>query len=558
MWPIHQTPLPVASLPVASALTGWALLLLAVAWSLRREPEKIAGLDRWGWWILLAGAMVAFRWPLITLPHEIYPDESQLISGALTLRHDPVFWRSVDGGTAGPLDYYLLLPAAFFPGPTAYAATRLIATLMIWGMLLAAGESLALIASRTAARVAVLPAAAFAALTTSPEFIHYSTELVPGLLLASAVLAIVRQSVQAARGNLWAAALLLGATPFAKLQAAPIAACLGLLLVWLELASGRARQVGLLIVVALLPTLLVAALVTATGQAEHMLIPYFLQNLHYVEIGRLPFREVVRQMGAQSATNGYHALWLAGCVVFCTGVVLRARTAPGRLWHHGLAAGLLLAVTLFCILTPGRLYHHYLNLLTLPATLLAGIALASALQSRANGANPRPALVLGAFLVCTLLPQLILRVSPRPDPYEYYNTTVVVRGPAHDELIAAIKRLSSPGEPLGLWGWRSSLYIEASLPQATREAHTTFQLIAGPWQKYYLRRYFDDLVASAPPVFADTAGSGHFWFTQRASGHEVFPRLREWLRTHYAYVGEWDGVRLYARLDRAPGPPRGD
>jgi len=558
MWTIHPTLLSVAALPAASALMGWALLLLAVAWSLRREPEKFTGYDRWGWWILLAGAMAAFRWPLITLPHEIYPDESQLLSGALTLRHDPVFWRSVDGGTAGPLDYYILLPAAFFPGATAYAVTRLIATLVIWGMLVAAGESLTLITSRAAARVAVLPAAAIAALTTSPEFIHYSTELVPGLLLALAGLMIVRQSVQDSRGNLWAAALLLGATPFAKLQAAPIAAFLGLLLMVLEITSGRSRQVGLLIVVALLPTLLVAVLVTATGQAEHMLIPYFLQNLHYAEIGRLPFPDVVRQLGAQSATNGYHVLWLAGCGVFCTGVVLLARNTPGRLWRHGLAMVMLLAVTLFCILSPGRPYHHYLNLLTLPVTLLAGLVLAVALQPRTSGTNPRPGFVLGAFLLCTLVPQLVLRVSPRPDPYEYYNTTVVVRGPAHDELIAALKRLSSPGEPLGLWGWRSSLYIEAGLPQATREAHTTFQLIAGPWQKYYLRRYYEDLVAATPPVFADTAGSGHFWFTNRASGHEVFPLLSDWLRTNYAYVGEWDGVRLYARLDRMPTARRGD
>ncbi len=540
-----------------SSLTGWTLLLLAVAWSVRTRPaDKNPGPGRWGWWVLLAGVLVVFRWPLITLPHELYPDESQLLAGAMTLRHDPVFWRSVDGNTAGPLDFYVLLPAAFFSGTAGYAVTRLTAALLIWAMLVAVGETLALVASRTVARVAVLPALAFAALTTSPEFIHYSTELVPGLLLALVVLVIVRQSRAPARVNLWTAALLLGATPFAKLQAAPIAAALGLLLVVHEVVCGRAKNIWLLLGAALLPTLLFTALVTVTGQTEHMLIPYFLQNTLYAQTGRLPLGQVLRQFAEQSVTNGYHALWLAGCGVFCAGGVFFARNATPPLRRYGLAVAGLLAVTVFCILSPGRPYHHYLNFLTLPVTLLTGVALGLVLHARARSPNPSPAFPLGVFLLCTLLPQLALRASPRPDPYEYYNTTVSARGPAHRELVAQIRALSYPGESLGLWGWRSSLYVETGLRQATRLAHTEPLLVAGPWQKFYLRRYYDDLVASAPPVFVDATGPGNFRFESRTSGHDIYPLLREWVRIHYSYVGEVDGVRLYARLDRVPAARR--
>ena len=555
MWACQPIPLPFATLPAASALAGWALLLLAVAWGLRRDqPANRPGLDRWGWWLLLAGVLVAFRWPLLTLAHELYPDESQLLAGARTLLHDPVFWRSVDGGTAGPLDYYALLPAALFPGPTGYAVTRLIAALMVWGLLVAAGETLALVTPRKVARLAVLPALAFAALTTSPEFVHYSTELLPGLLLALAVLAMVRQSVRAARANLWAAALLLGAVPFAKLQAAPIAAALGLLLVIQECVAGRVKNIWLLLGVALIPTLLFTALVTVTGQAEQMLIPYFLQNTLYARTGRLPLSLVVRQLGEQSVTNGYHALWLAGGAVFCSGAVFFFRRAPDRLRRYGVAAAGLLLVTLCCILSPGRPYHHYLNFLTLPLTLLTGVALGLVL----TGPNSRPALLLGVFLGLTLVPQLALRVSPRPDPYDYYNTILSARGPAHPELVARIRSFATPGKSLGLWGWRSSLYVETDLHQATRLAHIESLLVEGPWQKFYLRRYYDDLVAALPPVFVDATGPGNFRFESRAAGHEIYPLLRDWLRTHYVYVGEWDGVRLYARLDRVAEARRTD
>ena len=556
MWAPSQIPLFLAALPVATSLVGWVLLLLATAWSLRNDPSgKKSGPGRWAWWALLAGVLVFFRWPLIALPHELYPDESQLLAGALTLRHDPVFWRSVDGGTAGPLDYYALLPAAFFPGVAGYAAARLTAVLLIWGLLVAAGETLALVAGRTVARVAVLPAVACAALTTSPEFVHYSTELVPGLLLALAVFAMVRQSLQSARNNLWAAALLLGAVPFAKLQAVPIAAALGVALVIFEVVAGRPRHAGLLIGVALLPTLLISALVTATGQAEQMVIPYFLQNSLYASTGRQSPGLVLRQFGEQSVTNGYQAFWLAGSAVFLTGAAIFARHVPGPLRRHGLVAAGLLAVTVFCILSPGRPYHHYLNFLTLPVTLLTGVGLALVLEARRRSPHPGPALPLGVFLACTLMPLVVLRASPRPDPFEYYNTIVSARGPAHRDLVARIKSLSAPGEALGLWGWRSSLYIEAGLYQATRLAHTEALGVGGPWQKFYLRRYYEDMVAAAPPVIVDATGPGNFRFESRADGLEIFPLLHDWVNAHYDCLGEWDGVRLYARRDRRPTAP---
>lgn len=551
MWAPSQIPLCLAALPVATSLVGWALLLLATAWSLRNDPSgKYSGQGRWAWWTLLAGVLVLFRWPLIGLPHELYPDESQLLAGALTLRHDPLFWRSVDGNTAGPLDFYALLPAAFFPGVAGYAAARLTAVLLVWGILIAAGETLALVAGRTVARVAVLPAVACAALTTSPEFVHYSTELVPGLLLALAVFAMVRQSLQSARGNLWAAAFFLGAVPFAKLQAAPIAAALGLVLVGSEIVAGRTQHVTLLVGGALLPTLMFTAMVTVTGQAEQMVIPYFLQNTLYAQTGRQSLGLVLRQLGEQSVTNGYHALWLGGSAVFLLGAMLVARKTPGPLRSYGLAAAGLLVVTALVILSPGRPYHHYLNFLALPVTLLTGVALGLGLQTQAN--RPRPALVLGVFLACTLLPQLALRASPRPDPYAYYNTTISARGPAHRELVARIKTFSSAGESLGVWGWRSSLYVETGLYQASRVAHTESLHVAGPWQKFYLRRYYDDLVAARPPVMVDATGPGNFHFESRSMGLEIYPLLHAWVSSHYSCVGEWDGARLYVRRDRLP------
>ena len=180
--------------------------------------------------------------------------------------------------------------------------------------------------------------------------------------------------------------------------------------------------------------------------------------------------------------------------------------------------------------------------------MLAGVALGLVRQARTD----RPAFVLGVFLACTLLPQLALRASPRPDPYEYYNTTISARGSAHRELVTRIKTVSSPGESLGVWGWRSSLYVETGLYQASRVAHTESLHVAGPWQKFYLRRYYDDLVAARPPVIVDATGPGNFHFESRSMGLEIYPLLHAWVSANYTCVGEVDGTRLYVRRDRLP------
>ncbi len=501
------------------------------------------------WVAFVLGFLIVLRWPTISQPQELYPDEGQLLAGGLTLRHDPLFWRSVDGATAGPFDYYAMVPAALFPSKLAYPAARVTGALFIGIMLVAAGETIVLICQRPIGRVAILPALAFEALTTSPELLHYSTELLPGALLAVAGWIVARHILQPSRFALGAAALLLGSCPYAKLQSTPIAAGMGLLLVAYELWCKRPRNIALLASAALLPALIIVAVMTAAGQIEHMVIPYFLQNLQYAESGRLPITTVVTQLAKQSVTNGYHAAWFGGLAVFGVIALALTRHIPRSLRVPAAAIVILLAVSVLSILSPGRPYHHYLNFLTLPVTLLSGVAFGLAFAPDAPAAKQQR-LILGAFFLCGMGPQLGLWASQRPDPYWEYNHVTTARREPHGRLVDLIRRYSLPGEGLGLWGWRSSLYIETELYHATREAHIFFQFVPGSHRSYYLKRYYDDLVSAAPPVFADAAGPGNFFLTERSLGHEMFPPLRGWIKAHYSLAGDIDGVRVYVRHDR--------
>ena len=76
---------PSASLvPLATSALGWAMLLLATVASFGSAgAARFRAPPRWLWWLLVGGALLAFRWPLLWVPHQRNPDESQLIAGAL-------------------------------------------------------------------------------------------------------------------------------------------------------------------------------------------------------------------------------------------------------------------------------------------------------------------------------------------------------------------------------------------------------------------------------------------------------------------------------------------
>src|SRR5688500_1496949 len=102
-----------------------ALIAIVVAtfWDDRtdREPERFD----LRFLLIAIACLFAWRWPFLLESREFNPDESQLIAGAMTLTFDPVFWRSVDGTTSGPLNFYALLPMHAIGLPLDYFTARL-------------------------------------------------------------------------------------------------------------------------------------------------------------------------------------------------------------------------------------------------------------------------------------------------------------------------------------------------------------------------------------------------------------------------------------------------
>lgn len=533
--------------PASYAIVFVLVALAAIGASVWADKGHRAGVRSWIYVAIVPLVLLAGRWPQLFVRGELNPDASQFLAGALTLNHDPVFWRSVDGMTAGPLVYYALAGLGWLGLPLNYVTERLVA-LGLLSVTLVLGHRL--IAARQGARAAafaVTPPTFFFALTTHPDFNHYSSELVPITLLSLAALLFFHPRAQGRLAWLGAGAFVAGLVPWAKLQAAPIAAALGLCaLVMLAREASRNWSVRLwrilaLIALALVPTALVLGMVLRWHSFEDFYRSYILQNLLYTEPGRNGLaRSGSWLFRAEFATLGYLTLLLSiGAWVIAAWPRLRARDIPlPALLSIG---AIMFGIGAVCVALPGRDFLHY-TLLLLPGLMLFGGAAFGEVESAGRGGIG--AVVGAAGVVCLAL----LRVAePLPATIGHLARNYAQ---SNTQLGEIVKLLNERDRQVGVWGWGMEIYVDAASRQSTRSAYSYWEITPGPQRDYFRQRYLADLQRNRPPVFIDAVGEVTKFFQNRSRlGHETFPELAEFIARDYCLVAELRYARVYGRRD---------
>jgi hypothetical protein len=536
------------------ALAPTLVLLGSVLRVLREEtaagPAGSPLRATWRDGLLLFAFLLAWRWPFLFSATEYNPDESQLIAGALSLVRDPVFWRSVDGTTSGPLNFYVLLPLHWLGAPLDYFMARLLGLGFVWGALLACHRLLAGRFGRGTAWLAVLPAACFFATTFDNDFLQYSSEL-PALLLVAGAAALLGSPSPGRNTRLWLGCAVAGAAPWAKLQVAPLSV---VLIAWGVWSAGREargrgqpvlRAVGSVLLAAVAPTLLGFGLLWLTGQTETALRRYFLHNLYYLD-SQLNLAPAVRQIVASALQHGHFPLLLlvaAAGIGAATVQALRSRQRLAPL--YGLALGLTVAAVV-SVLTPRREFLHYLLLLPVPLTLWLGAAVGSVRPGLASLGSRRWWSGL-LFVLGGLLP-LAFRCT-QPAPFIFGQFADHWRHPRSAEAVL-VRALTRPGDPVGVWGWANYIWAESGRPQGARDAHTSWSMLPNAQLDYHRAVYLADLQRNTPPVFVDAVGPDAFGFRHRPTqAHEIFPALADYIRTNYVLVTDLGNARVYARRD---------
>lgn len=547
---------PARQLAILSAVLAIisAIILRGIV---RREALEHDVRSDWGWGLAILVLLAAGRWPSLFVTRQLNPDESVVIAGAMTLQHDPFFWRSVFGMTTGPLDFYLLIPALTACGADGYFAARFTGLALLTGALLFAHQALAANFGRMVARVCSFGAICFEALSPHPDFLHYSTELLPIFLLSTSFyLSFVpsKNSGDRTPRKNFLIGLLLGAVPFAKLQAAPIAAVGGLGLLIYELVQfGRrvpvaSRRIIALIAGALVPTIIFGAALPFTTDWRGALTSYVSANVSYTQNGFGSISETMAKLQTSiSSPDSLFGAWIIGISFICLAALPSLRGASSRSRNFVVGALVFLAVSLACILAPRRPFLHYLQLSVIPLILTMGGIMGIAALRVAKGHRMAWRLMLGAAFALPLFSIfLVWRFVPAPD---VGRLSLFQRHPA-GAVARVIRLYTSRGESLAVWGWSASYYVEAELRQATRHATTEAEIMINPYSAYFRRSYLDDFSRSMPPVFVDGSYVPEK-FPNREIAHEIsFPEFGALIKVNYELVDTINDVRVYVRRDR--------
>ncbi|AQG81600.1 hypothetical protein [Spirosoma montaniterrae] len=533
----------------------WLLGWVTVQLRLSRPAFAVAAL----------GLLFLLRLPSIVYNNEVNPDESQMIAQALTLRQDPVYFRSVDGTTGGPLDSYFLILPTFVGLPFDFISAHLTAyalvALSLWLFFLTAQRWF----GETPARLALLPLVFMLGLTQNGDFLHYNSELVAIVLLGWSTL-LYAVLLTETRPPIWRLALigfLLGMIPYGKLQGVPIAAVIGLFAGLVVLAGSgltsieKTVRLAALAVGGLAFSALFIGFMWLNGMYDDFVTFYIIGNFQYasdsnqlLSLLRLP---AFFQKG--EAFGWFVTLVLA--VVMVAVVMARRRAvrvvSPG--WQKIGFVVLLVLATIFSITRTGSEYVHYLFFLIGPLLLLLARAWDVLLQSTPQNRRHWWPLGLLAIFLLVFGVQMGLRIAQKQPMNTYVSEWqggwAIQQSPVSKE----IAKYARPGEKLAVWGWRCDYYVQTQMPQGVAENHTIRSAFAHPLQATYQQRYVRNMMRSKPAVFVDAVGKNNLWMTDRATqGHELVKPLQELIKSQYQYVGMVHDTRIFVRNDRAKSP----
>jgi hypothetical protein len=510
------------------------------------------------------------RLPFILWPHEMNPDESQLLSQAMKFLVDPVPWRGVDGTSGGPLNSYLISFFLLWGIKPGYILAHVLADILVCLQLSVAYRTLLRIASREIAVLGMLPMVFCFGFTSDPDFLHFSSELLPALLLALGFHLFVVMVYCRREGHssslsiqLFISGLALGMAPWCKLQALPIAAILTLAVsAYFLLSQDRNMPVRSHLVRfwagVLLPSVLILAVVAKGGALKDFWSSYILGNMAYAGVFRWPrFIGTLKWVLWLPETKVLTlSLAMAALAALAWLFFIRKRRIDGfsreEMWVLATVASYFF-MALFVVCRPANRFPHYAIFLLHPMTYLAVQLISKSFTFLAGGREGRAremihvlagctAAVLGLYTVVRIIG---LHQIPQPPPN------------ASERIAAVIGEMKQtrPIESLSIWGWEPGVYVLTGIPPATRDSIGHFVISLGLSQPYFRQRFIGDLRRAPPDLFVDAVARGAFiWYWKESIGYESDPELKAFIDEHYVLVKELPltaqakPVRFFQRL----------
>lgn len=500
--------------------------------------------------VYLTGALlllVMMRLPVIVFNRELNPDESQILSHAITLAQDPVYWRSVDGTTIGPLDNYLLVVPKLLGFQINYTSGRFMGLLCVagaWILTFAAIRNW--FGSGLARRISLVPLI-FLAFVQDVDFVHNSSEQLPVFLLALTLWLLSGLDLKSVPRvtRLYFLGFIAGAIPFAKLQAVPLVAVMVICAFWFcyrWLRTGQGYTPTLMLILGGLTVPALFLLFTLRfGVFTDLIDFYLLGNMIYA--GGSGWMDIPSKFfSIVKLAPDFQVFILVLLVPMLLGLIRIARLDLPERKGISLPFTILVLVfaSIYAVTKSGNDFVHYLNLCIIPPTLLAAYGL--------------PKIEKWAFA----FPVALLLWFGGNDAYHFVNEhrlnnfdSVGARVLWESPVVKEIKKRSQKDDYMVVWGWQCVYYVEAQLAHGTAENHSERSIFDQPMRARYRSRYLSDMERTKPVFVVDAVGKNSLWVQdKKTQGIQSYPELYRYLQSHYTYTGEFDDTRLYIRNDR--------
>lgn len=516
--------------------------------SLAPNKEKLVrGLLHLAFLVALWALMVWGRWHSIIYPFPLNPDEAQAGANALRILKHGISWDAVDGSTNGPLNFLILCWPKLIGLSINFFTIRLTAlSLLALALLFVYLITLSVSGSFLAALVGFI-FAFFYAFAINNDFLHYSSELLPttiSIISAWFFIASCKDERGFEPNKLFIilSGFLLGAIPFAKLQAAPMAAAIILVQASSIIVSkSPIKNLTLFAVSGSIASLTYLGPLFFNGEFHHFLNSYILWLPIY--------------LSPMSSSLGFIQMILSDSLLASVFVVVICLLAIFSIKNENdVELGrrrpivfyfifLLFAASVYSVVRPGRGFTHYLNLVIPPALLFVGYL----------GAKNRFSSNSWSFkLICILPVAYFLCFSPQ----------VISRPPVTQTAKKALQSpqlfsylLTRPGESLFVWGWSAHWYIYSGLVPAARDANIFSQIYKSPLTNYFRTRQASDVKRSNPPYIIDgVAGSSFSFNNNEIHGLTTFKELMPYVRQRFSQIHgveqDLSCARTYLRNDR--------
>jgi len=500
----------------------------------------------------MIAAMLVLLWA-VRIPflrdREYDIDTSTWLSAVIAINHYPdKLWTLLNYTDARPLTVFPLLAGSWAGMPVSYSSAEIIGLLLWTGTVLLLYQICKLFAGKNTSLVLTWSLALFLG-TICHIFAAYNSEHNSIFMVTAGVALFFLYFYRRWTSPVVATAtgLLLGSLIYAKFQNAPMGLLTGAFLLLAMAQRKDWRNIAALLAGCLFPTVFINIFYGARGKLDVFWNNYFWNYFYYsftTQFSSMPIAERFSPVRAirfifYATSSGIYVSTLVALAIALPVLSFKRWSSEFKInWIPFVFTFLFLLLSIYAVLQSGNNFEHYKLFLFVP--LLVFNALFLSMSQPLVRQYAAGVLLLGGVL------QTAVSLKYLDGEIAYDIRTDIDR-----KVVGHIVRHTRSSDPVVVWGWRDGLLVSAQRPMGYRDVHTFHFSMKSPLVPNWTRDFLEDMEENKPKIFIEAmipeySERGHLFLP-----HDKVPVVREYVRKHYRFIRELDGVKIFHRKEMA-------